>query len=50
MDDSMRAYGRRDNRTGFERTVEQALSWLRARTADHWLMFVAGLAIGLIIG
>ncbi len=47
MDDSVRGYG---GRTGFERTVERVLNYLRGRTADHWLMFLAGLAIGLIIG
>jgi hypothetical protein len=50
MDDSMRTYGGRDRRTGFERAVEQGLTYLRGRTADHWLMFLAGLAIGVIIG
>ena len=27
-----------------------ALAYLRSRSADHWLMFIAGLAIGLVIG
>jgi hypothetical protein len=49
MHDGMRGYGP-DQRTGFERLAEQALGYLRSRTADHWLMFIAGLAIGLIIG
>jgi hypothetical protein len=50
MDDSVRGYGGRDTRTGFERTAEQVLNYLRGRTADHWLMFLAGLVIGLIVG
>ena len=50
MHDSMRGYGDRNGRTTFERVAEQALSYLRSRTADHWLMFLAGLVIGLIIG
>jgi hypothetical protein len=35
---------------GFERIAEQALDYLRSRTVDHWLMFAAGLVIGLIVG
>jgi hypothetical protein len=50
MHDSMRGYGRPDQRTAFERLAEQALAYLRSRSADHWLMFIAGLAIGLVIG
>jgi hypothetical protein len=49
MHDSMRGYGDRNGRTAFERVAERALSYLRSRTADHWLMFLAGLVIGLII-
>jgi hypothetical protein len=49
MHDSMRGYGDRNGRTTFERVAERALSYLRSRTADHWLMFLAGLVIGLII-
>jgi hypothetical protein len=50
MDDSVRGYGGREARTAFERAAEQVLAYLRGRTADHWLMFLAGLVIGLIIG
>ena len=50
MHDSMRHYGERNGRSAFERIAEQALSYLRSRSADHWLMFLAGLAIGVIIG
>ena len=49
MHDSMRGYGDRNGRTTFERVAERALSYLGSRTADHWLMFLAGLVIGLII-
>ncbi|HSA82365.1 MAG TPA: hypothetical protein VLE23_16225 [Geminicoccaceae bacterium] len=49
MHDSMRGYGDRNGRSAFERVTGQALSYLRSRTADHWLMFLAGLVIGLII-
>ena len=49
MDDSMRSY-RTDDRSAFERVADQALAYLRTRTADHWLMFVAGLVLGMLIG
>ena len=50
MHDSLHGYGDRNGRTAFERAAERALNYLRSRTADHWLMFLAGLVIGLIIG
>jgi hypothetical protein len=50
MHESMRAFGERSGRGVFERTAEQVLSYLRRRTADHWIMFLAGLVVGLIIG
>jgi hypothetical protein len=49
MDDSMRSY-RVEDRSAFERIADQALTYLRTRTADHWLMFVAGVVLGLLIG
>jgi hypothetical protein len=50
MHESMRGYGGPDQRNGFERLGEQALGYLRSRSVDHWLMFLAGLVIGLIVG
>ena len=50
MHDSMRGYDGRSGRTAFERVADQALAYLRSRTADHWLMFLAGLVVGLIAG
>ena len=50
MDDSMRGYDRASARTGFERLADQTMTYLRSRTADHWLMFLAGLVVGLIAG
>jgi hypothetical protein len=50
MDESMPGYGERSGRGGFERSAEQVLSYLRSRTADHWIMFLAGLVLGLIVG
>jgi hypothetical protein len=26
------------------------MDYLRSRTADHWLMFAAGLVVGMIVG
>lgn len=36
--------------SGLERALERAVAYLQSRTADHWLMFAAGLVIGLILG
>ncbi len=37
-------------RSGFERVFDRLTAYLRSRTGDHWIMFVAGLVIGLILG
>ena len=50
MHHSMHDYGNRGGRTRFERGAERALAYLSSRTADHWLMFAAGLVIGLAVG
>jgi hypothetical protein len=50
MHHSTHDYGSRGSRTGFERMAEQALAYLRSRTADHWLMFAAGVVLGLMVG
>jgi hypothetical protein len=50
MDDRAGLYGRSDHRAGLERFASVALAYLRSRTSEHWLMFVAGLAIGLRLG
>ena len=34
----------------FHRWVERARAYLKSRTADHWLMFIAGLLIGALLG
>ena len=47
MDDRTDLYGRHRSSNGFERLASSALDYLRSRSSDHWLMFVAGLAIGL---
>ena len=50
MHHSMHDDGSRGSRTAFERMTAQALAYLRSRTADHWLMFAAGLVLGLMVG
>ena len=32
------------------RLGEQALAFVQSRTAEHWIMFLAGLVVGLILG
>ena len=50
MDDLTDLYGRHRDRSGFERLASNALEYLRSRTSEHWLMFLAGLMIGLFLG
>lgn len=35
---------------GFDRWVERTRSYLKSRTADHWLMFAGGLLLGALLG
>lgn len=43
-------FGRTGNgRQGFDHWVERTRLYLKTRTVDHWLMFVAGLVIGALI-
>ena len=42
--------GTYDQRSAFERLGEQLVGYLRSRTADHWLMFAAGVVLGLTVG
>ena len=50
MDDRTDLYSRHRDRSGFERLASNALEYLRSRTSEHWLMFLAGLMIGLFLG
>jgi hypothetical protein len=50
MDDRADQYGYRSQRTVFERLAAGALEYLRSRNTEHWLMFCAGLAIGVLLG
>ena len=49
-DDRTDLYGRHHDRSGFERLASSALEYLRSRSSEHWLMFLAGLMIGLFLG
>ena len=42
--------GARSGTDGFERVGSRILDFLRSRSADHWIMFFAGIVIGMIIG
>jgi hypothetical protein len=37
-------------RDGFERLGSRVMDFLRNRTADQWLMFLAGVVVGMIVG
>lgn len=50
MDDRTDLYSRHRDRSGFERLASNALEYLRSRNSEHWLMFLAGLMIGLFLG
>lgn len=36
-------------RDQFERWAERTRLYLKSRTADHWLMFIAGLLLGALL-
>jgi hypothetical protein len=50
IDERAGSYGHRDHRTGFERLAGAGLAYLQSRSSEHWLMFLAGLVIGLFLG
>ena len=50
MDHRADLYGSRNHRTVFERLAAAALDYLRSRSSEHWLMFCAGLVVGLLLG
>lgn len=44
-------FGRRSGgHEKFDRWVERTRSYLKTRTADHWLMFAGGLLLGALLG
>jgi hypothetical protein len=50
MDHRADPYGYRNHQTGFERLAASALDYLRSRSSEHWLMFLAGLVVGVLLG
>lgn len=50
MDHRADPYGYRNHQTGFERLAASALGYLRSRSSEHWLMFLAGLVVGVLLG
>ncbi len=54
MDDTMGTYAKRAGRRARERAGahpgERLFAYLRSRTADHWIMFAAGLVLGVVLG
>jgi hypothetical protein len=50
MDHRADLYGYRNHRTIFERLSAVALHYLRSRNSEHWLLFFAGLVIGIWLG
>jgi hypothetical protein len=43
-------YQRAGRTDGFERAGGRILDFLRSRKADHWIMFLAGIVVGMIVG
>jgi hypothetical protein len=43
-------YARAGRTDGFERAGGRILDFLRSRSVDHWIMFLAGVVIGMIVG
>jgi hypothetical protein len=43
-------YHRGRGADGFERAGSRVLDFLRSRSADHWIMFLAGIVVGMIVG
>lgn len=54
MDDTMGSYpgraGRRARERAGARPGGRLRAYLRSRTADHWIMFAAGLVLGVVLG
>jgi hypothetical protein len=50
MDPRADLYGYRNHRPVFERLTTVALDYLRSRSSEHWLLFFAGLVVGILLG
>jgi hypothetical protein len=40
----------RGSESAFERLTDRLREYLRTRTKDHWIMFLAGLVLGILLG
>lgn len=40
----------RAERSGIERLGARIADYVRSRRTDHWIMFLAGLVMGLVVG
>ena len=49
-DDRAGWYDPRDHRATFQRLASSAFDYLRSRSSEHWLLFCAGLVVGLMLG
>ncbi len=45
-----RSHGQRTDASGVERLTERLTEYLRTRTSEHWVMFLAGLVVGSLLG
>ena len=45
-----RRSARADRLSGFDRLLDRLADYLRTRTSEHWVMFLAGLVLGSLIG
>lgn len=50
MDDQASRYGSGERGAGFARLASDALDYVRSRSSEHWLIFAAGILIGLFLG
>lgn len=39
-----------DHQGTVQRLAEAAVAYLRSRKAEHWIMFLAGLGLGAVLG
>lgn len=37
-------------RNGFSHLMDRFIAYVGSRTGEHWIMFIAGLVAGLILG
>ncbi len=50
MNDTNGLMGNSRERGVLERMMERAQAYIASRTPEHWVMFLVGLVIGLILG